>query len=209
MKEKLELLAMQEAERKRIAEDLHDTTVQDLVHLSQQLELAGMYLTQDVNQTKIELASAKQNIKKIIEDMRGTIYDLRPMTFDDIGWGAAIDKLKNDFSTKSDMSVNFDICDIDEADSLLKITIYRIIRELCQNICKHAKADSMTVLMRKDSDYILLTISDNGVGFAEYDESNHFGLSMIKEKVGLLSGTLSIETNDKGTTVNIILPVTK
>ena len=101
MNEKIELLVMQETERKRIADDLHDTTVQDLVHLSQQLELATMYLNQDVNQTRLELMSAKKYIKKIIEDMRGTIYDLRPMAFDDIGWNAAIDKLKKDFKDKS------------------------------------------------------------------------------------------------------------
>ena len=85
---------MQEAERKRIAEELHDTTVQDLVHLSQQLELANMYLNQDINLSRIELAKAKKHIKKIIEDMRGTIYDLRPMAFDDIGWKSAIEKIR-------------------------------------------------------------------------------------------------------------------
>ena len=93
--DRLEILSMQEAERKRIAEDLHDTTVQDLVHLSQQLELAILYLDKDTIQTKKELFEARNNIKKIIEDMRETIYDLRPMAFDDIGWESAIENLKN------------------------------------------------------------------------------------------------------------------
>ena len=57
---------MQEAERKRIAEELHDTTVQDLVHLSQQLELANMYLNQDINLSRIELAKAKK--RKILQN---------------------------------------------------------------------------------------------------------------------------------------------
>ena len=97
MNEKIEVLVMQESERKRIADELHDTTVQDLVHLSQQLELATMYMNSDLNQTRLELVSAKKLIKKIIQDMRGTIYDLRPMALDDIGWNAALDKLKKDF----------------------------------------------------------------------------------------------------------------
>lgn len=207
MNERLELLAMQEAERKRIAEELHDTTVQDLVHVSQQLELAGMYLNQDANMTRMEIASARKNIKKIIDDMRSTIYDLRPMAFDDIGWKSAMDKLVNDFKSKSDIDVIFEICNIDECDSIVKITIYRIIKEACQNICKHAKAKRMSVMMEKKEKQIYLSISDDGIGIGEYDETNHFGLSMIKEKIGLLSGKLSIMTNERGTTIHIVIPI--
>lgn len=205
--DRLEILSMQEAERKRIAEDLHDTTVQDLVHLSQQLELAILYLNKDTNQTKIELSEARNNIKKIIEDMRETIYDLRPMAFDDIGWESAIENLKNDLEEKNDINVIFDICNIDNCDSLIKITIYRIIREACQNILKHANASKMVVNMKEDTNIISLMIMDDGIGIGEYDRMNHFGLSMVKEKVGLLSGRLSIFTNKKGTTLDITIPI--
>ena len=128
--DRLEILSMQEAERKRIAEDLHDTTVQDLVHLSQQLELAILYLDKDTIQTKKELSEARNNIKKIIEDMRETIFDLRPMAFDDIGWESAIENLKNNLEENNDINVIFDICNIDNYDSLIKITIYRIIKKI-------------------------------------------------------------------------------
>lgn len=207
MNERLELLAMQEAERKRIADDLHDTTVQDLVHLSQQLELAMMYLNQDTNQTRLELVSAKKSIKKIIDDMRGTIYDLRPMAFDDIGWDSAIERLQNEIKNKSDTNVIFNMCNIDGVNSLIKISIYRILCEACQNICKHANASSMTITMRKEEKRLVLDIVDDGVGIGEYDEKNHFGLSMIKERVGLLSGKLSILTNEKGTIIDIVIPL--
>lgn len=205
--DRLEILSMQEAERKRIAEDLHDTTVQDLVHLSQQLELAILYLNKDTNQTKKELYEARNNIKKIIEDMRETIYDLRPMAFDDIGWESAIEKLQNDLEEKNDINVIFDICNIDNCDSLIKITIYRIIREACQNILKHANASKMVVNMKENTNNISLMIMDDGIGIGEYDRMNHFGLSMVKEKVGLLSGRLSIFTNENGTTLDITIPI--
>ena len=207
MNEKIEVLVMQESERKRIADDLHDTTVQDLVHLSQQLELATMYLNQDINQSRLELLNAKRFIKKIIDDMRGTIYDLRPMALDDIGWNAAIDKLKKDLKDKSDIGVNFKMCNIDDIDSIIKITIYRIICEACRNTYKHANADSIIVTLKKDDNSLMLEIEDDGIGIGEYDETNHFGLSMIKEKVELLSGRLSIVTNGKGTILNIIIPL--
>ena len=205
--DRLEILSMQEAERKRIAEDLHDTTVQDLVHLSQQLELAILYLDKDTIQTKKELSEARNNIKKIIEDMRETIYDLRPMAFDDIGWESAIENLKNNLEEKNDINVNFNICNIDNYDSLIKITIYRIIREACQNILKHANASKMVVNMKENTNSISLMIMDDGIGIGEYDRMNHFGLSMVKEKVGLLSGRLSIFTNENGTTLDITIPI--
>ena len=205
--DRLEILSMQEAERKRIAEDLHDTTVQDLVHLSQQLELAILYLDKDTIQTKKELSEARNNIKKIIEDMRETIYDLRPMAFDDIGWESAIENLKNNLEENNDINVIFDICNIDNYDSLIKITIYRIIREACQNILKHANASKMVVNMKENTNNISLMIMDDGIGIGEYDRMNHFGLSMVKEKVGLLSGRLSICTNEKGTTLDITIPI--
>lgn len=207
MNEKIEVLVMQESERKRIADELHDTTVQDLVHLSQQLELATMYMNSDLNQTRLELVSAKKLIKKIIQDMRGTIYDLRPMALDDIGWNAALDKLKKDFKEKSDINVNFNVCNIDKLESIIRITIYRIICEACQNTYKHAKAESITVTMKRNGKSLILDIVDDGIGIGEYDETNHFGLSMIKEKVDLLSGKLSIITNERGTNINIVIPV--
>lgn len=205
--DRLEILSMQEAERKRIAEDLHDTTVQDLVHLSQQLELAILYLNKDTIQTKKELSEARNNIKKIIEDMRETIFDLRPMAFDDIGWESAIENLKNNLEENNDINVIFDICNIDNYDSLIKITIYRIIREACQNILKHANASKMVVNMKENTNNISLMIMDDGIGIGEYDRMNHFGLSMVKEKVGLLSGRLSIFTNENGTTLDITIPI--
>lgn len=205
--DRLEILSMQEAERKRIAEDLHDTTVQDLVHLSQQLELAILYLDKDTIQTKKELFEARNNIKKIIEVMRETIYDLRPMAFDDIGWESAIENLKNNLEENNDINVIFNICNIDNYDSLIKITIYRIIREACQNILKHANASKMVVNMKENTNSISLMIMDDGIGIGEYDRMNHFGLSMVKEKVGLLSGRLSIFTNENGTTLDITIPI--
>ena len=63
---KKDILLLQETERKRIAEALHDTTVQDMVYLSQQLELVLLYLEQDVIQARLEVITARHQIKNII-----------------------------------------------------------------------------------------------------------------------------------------------
>ena len=87
--DKKEIVLLQEAERKRIAEDLHDTTVQDLVCLSQQLELIMFYMEQDVTLARLETVVARMRVKRMIGEMREMIYDLRPMMIDDV-WMAGV-----------------------------------------------------------------------------------------------------------------------
>ena len=145
-----DILALQEAERRRIAEDLHDTTVQELVALSQQLELVNLYFDKDQVQARLELISAKKQIKDIINGIRNTIYDLRPMSFDDFGWEASIERLYRETKDKNDMSVIFDIEKIQNIDKVIEITIYRIMREAIYNVCKHAKATELKVCLHNE-----------------------------------------------------------
>lgn len=79
------VLDVQEKERQRIARDLHDSSLQNLTHLVHQVELSSLYIDQDPLKAKLELASVETKLRKVIDDIRNIIYDLRPMTFDDLG----------------------------------------------------------------------------------------------------------------------------
>lgn len=201
------ILEMREADRKRIADELHDTTVQDLICLSQQLEIAYYYMDKDPIRAKLEVASSRKKIKDIISEMRETIYDLRPMAFDDIGWESAIDKLYHDITDKNDINVTFDIDPIKELDQISEISIYRIINEACTNVVKHAKAKHLKVEIHKVMEEIHINICDDGIGIKESDSKNHFGMTMIKERVNLLGGELKIITGSNGTTINVKVPI--
>lgn len=203
-----EILYFQEFERKRIAEALHDTTAQELVHLSQQLELAFLYMDQDIIQARLEMLSAKKQIKSIIRGIRQTIYDLRPTTFDDIGWKASISSFYDTLVRDSDMKVHFDIDDLEIDDDVTAVSIYRIICESCQNVLKHSHAENMWVLMKVDEDCIRLTVRDDGIGFQEQDENMHFGMRFMKDRVLLLSGKIKVETGCGGTEIFVEIPVT-
>lgn len=171
-----DFLMLQETERSRIAEDLHDTTVQELVALSQKLDLANLYFDKDVTQARLELISAKKQIKDIIEDIRNTIYDLRPMSFDDFGWDASIERLYRDVDQKSDMNVTFDIDSINSVDNVIQITVYRILREAVTNVYKHAKASRLYVTLHIQNKEIYLEIRDDGIGIQSDIKENHFGM---------------------------------
>lgn len=100
----LKTLDMQEKDRQRIARDLHDTSLQNLAHLIHVIELSSMYIDEDPIRAKLELETVSKNIKTIIEDIRNTIFDLRPMSFDDLGINDALDdfiyKIKENHKTQ-------------------------------------------------------------------------------------------------------------
>lgn len=206
MKNKKEILLMQEAERKRIAENLHNTTVQDIVALSQRIELATLYMDNDIVQSRFELVLAKRQIQSIIEGIRKTIYDLHPITFDDIGYEAAFERLY-DKMRQNGYEVHFDIDPVSVDDGITAISIYHIVSESCQNVMKHACATKVSVSVKCCGDKINVIISDNGVGFCEEQIGNHFGLSFMREKVKLLSGKMEIVSNEKGTSVDVTIPM--
>lgn len=213
MKNKKEILLMQEAERRRIAEKLHNTTVQDIIYLSQKLALVGLYMDNDAVHSRLELAIARKQIKSIVDGIRETIYDLRPMTFDDIGYDAAFERLYDKLK-RMGYSVVFDIDNVSTEDGVTAISIYHIVSESCQNIIKHSQATNVFVRVKRNDDKIKVIISDNGIGFSQSDrnynigyDGRHFGLSFIQERVDLLSGNMKIVSDENGTSVNVVIPI--
>lgn len=214
--DKREMLLLQEAERKRIAGELHDTTVQDMICLSQRLELILLYMDEDLVQTKLEIAAAREHVKHMISGMRDTIYDLRPLIMDDIGWVAAFERLQDRLSGEllcgdARQYIHFDIDAVDTSDGVTAISIYRIVYEGCQNIIKHSKADQIDVSVKNVENYIKVSIRDNGVGMKNRENicTSHFGLQLMNERVDALCGKMKINSDSFGTAIEIKVPIWK
>lgn len=209
------ILSAQENERQRIARDLHDSTTQGLTALIHKVELCMKLQDLDPIRCKLELSSLNKNIRSIIDDLRNMIYDLRPMSFDDIGLDVTIenyiDKLKSSSSVFFDYKIEgtpFPLSDI------VSITILRLIQEACNNSMKHSNAKSVVIRFLYMRDSIELFIQDDGDGFdissldVSRENSSNFGLSMMKERVYLLSGTIDIESKiGEGCNIHIVIPV--
>lgn len=208
---KREILLLQEAERKRIAEELHDTTIQDMVCLSQQLEMILLYIDQDAAQAKLESAVARRQVKHMISEMRDIIYDLRPVIMDDIGWQASFERLKDKLLYENpDIKICFDIDAVDTSDGITAVSIYRMICEGCQNIIKHSEADNIDVSVKNAGDRLIrICIRDDGVGIKDTEDfqGNHFGLRFMSERVRALSGKMKIHSDSAGTLIRIKIPV--
>lgn len=206
--DKVRILDIQEKERQRIARDLHDYSLQSLTHLIHKLELCSMVMDDDIVQAKLEIASIRLSLKQIIEDIRITIFNLRPMPFDDLGVKEVFFRLEENLKILSDMKINFEIGEISSDNSVLLMTIFRIIHECSTNSVKHSGGKNLFVSLTENVDMISIVVEDDGKGFdVEEKKEGHFGLRILKERVALLSGSLEIVSNDKGTKVKVFIPL--
>ena len=205
---RMHIISVQENERKRIARDLHDTVLQNLTHILHQVELSQMYMERDTVKAKLELLSAQQNTKYAIEEIRNIVFDLRPMSFDDLGFKETFDNFYDLIKRYSDFEVVFDVDDITGKSEYYLLTVYRIAREALMNALRHSGGNKIVFRCKNDGKRILLTVEDNGKGFDSFElkKKNHYGLAVIRERVGLLDGTFQI-ISDNGTKVIVDVPL--
>ena len=209
----LSILDAQEKERQRIARDLHDTSLQNLTHLIHKIELSSLYIDEDPVKAKLELATVEKGIRKVIDEIRNSIFDLRPMSFDDLGLKETIEKLIIVLNQENRFRIISDIDTINTTQSAPSeqvrfISIYRIIQECVQNAIKHSSGNEIVIRLKDSGNKYLINIHDNGTGFDMSEVSKkerHFGLSVIKERVLFLGGRIHINS-DNGTSIEIEIP---
>lgn len=206
---KFMILDIQEKERKRIARDLHDNTVQNLTHLIHKIELSSKFIDQDVIRAKMELLDINRNIKSIISDMRNIIFYLRPMEFDDIGLKATFDKYFNEVQFQTTIELLYSIEDIDIYNQLVAISIFHIVKECVNNAIKYSKASYLNIDIKEENSNINIIIKDDGIGFdiSKTNDKRHFGLALTKENVSILKGKIDIKSIiNRGTIITICIP---
>ena len=210
--ENMDALDYQEMDRKRIASELHDTSLQDLTHIIHQIELSSLYIDIDPIKAKLELEDVNNQIRRVIQDIRNTIFNLRPMSFDDLGLSEAIDQYINFLQKKYAIDIFVHVDDIEYLDIKKKLNIYRIIHECLMNSAKHADANKIELLLKDEKAEIYISIKDDGIGFEKKknisDENNkHYGLAIVKDRVSYLNGKYSITSDEnKGTHIEVRIP---
>ena len=205
-------LLYQEQDRHRIARDLHDTALQHMSYLVTKLDSCKKFIDTDPIKAKMELSIARHNLNESIDEIRGVIYDLRPMALDSEGFHDAVLKFVEAFDEEKKYEI---ICDIDEIfceDQLTLVTIYRIIEECFNNIKKHAEAYKIHLIIQEQIGSYYIYIEDDGNGFdvdkAFMNDKLQFGLSIMKERVTLLGGKLTITSSkNAGTKIKVLIPI--
>lgn len=210
----LSILEAQEKDRQRIAGDLHDSTVQNLTSLVHKTELCIKLIDIDTIRAKLELSTMSNTVKMIINDMRNIIFNLKPMALCDLGLNPTVEQFASQLAMDNNIEVKFEYNEeVKNILPVIKTTIFRIIKESCCNVIKHAKATVIKINISYSNNCIEVTIKDNGIGFDlkkinnEKQKSN-FGLSIMKERIALLSGKLQIQSEkDMGTVIHVSVPI--
>lgn len=212
------ILETQEMERQRIARELHDSIVQNLTGIVHKLELCTKLMDMDTVRCKLELQTLSKTVRKIIEEMRQVIYDLRPMSLDDIGLPVTLEQEVDKLKRTGEFMVDYKIeGTVEKLSSLISLTILRIVQEACNNIRKHANAEHISILLTYEPEKINVQIKDDGCGFdvneikhLHREDSSGFGISMMKERVYLLSGRIEIKSiKSEGTIITVQIPIDK
>lgn len=207
------MIEMLETERKRIVSELHDTSLQNIAHFVHMIELASLYIDKDPARAKMELNFVSKGLHNVIEDIRSTIFNLRPMTFDDLGLKASFERLLDFLNADRDYIMDVEIDAVScETDDYFYITLYRVVQECLLNIKKHSQATRVLFHCKKTEQKYEILIQDNGKGFTmeevEDKANSHFGLALIHEGVNLLNGTIHVSSAiGRGTMIDIKIPL--
>ena len=210
------ILETQEMDRNRIARDLHDSSVQGLTALVHKLEYCIKMIDKDPVRVKLELQTMIELNKEIINGMREIIYNLRPMSLNNLGLASTIDSYCLNMGRCTNVDIVFHVKGKErKLPSIMSVTLYRIVQEAISNILQHASAKRAVVLLTYLDTRIDLSVEDNGKGFhmnqvsEQSKESDFcgFGLSTMQERTKLLKGIFRIDSMlGKGTKIYISVP---
>lgn len=206
------LALLEERERKRISEELHDNISQNLAF--SKIKIAALRELKSSADIAGELDEIQELIEQAIQFTRSLMSELSPRILYELGLEAAIEWLTEQIQKKHSIMVDF------TSDGKLKqlngetsVLLFRIVRELLTNSVKHAKAHNARVTMMRDDDNIRINVEDDGIGFDiskiyRSGKTGSFGLISIREQINSLKGTIEITSQSgQGTRVTLTCPV--
>jgi two-component system NarL family sensor kinase len=201
-----QVIAAQEAERHRLAGDIHDGITQRLVSLAYHLDAAADAVPGGTP-AAAELARARELTDLTLDEAHAAIAGLRPPVLEDLGLADGLASLARSIAQVRVRVVTSD-CRLPEH---MEIALYRIAQEALQNVVKHARADHAEVELRCDDSRVLLRVTDDGQGFdigARSSDETSYGLRSMTERAELMGGRLTVASRPGlGTTVTATVPL--
>lgn len=199
----------QEAERKRIAQDLHDGLGGLLSSVKAQFNLIQHHVS--MLESMDLYSKANTLIDNASTELRRIAYNMMPSALSRLGLASALEDLSASLQADHSLDVSLQIIGLKERPGeTIEIMLYRIVQELCNNVVKHAKASHLLIQLNKTPDEIFLVVEDNGIGLdpEKIMHKDHLGMKSIESRVKFLNGTVDISgTPGKGTCVTIHIPL--
>jgi len=203
------LLSAQEAERSRIARELHDDFGQQLALLSIHLEQLNGANPIKKNDADSLARAALERVHSIADSLRALSHRLHPAKLHLIGLVPALTSLQREL-TRSDLTVTFRHDDVPGGlRHEITLCLYRVVQEALQNAIKHGAARQVSVSLRRAGEQLLLTVVDDGVGFSVENEwGKGLGLVSMEERLESIDGTVTIHSRPgAGTRLEVSVPL--
>ena len=206
------LLLVQEEERRRISRDLHDDINQRLALLAMEVEAVERELSSSPVHVGRAVRAIQDRVVDLSDVVRHLAYQLHPSILDDLGLLIALQRLVDDFMVRSSLRGSFGHKNIPEAvPQEIATCLYRVAQESLNNVARHAEATRVDVELTRSRSGLMVTISDDGVGFVpDQSPSGRHGLGLLsmKERVALVHGVLQVSSDvGKGTRVQVVVPI--
>lgn len=208
------LLNSQEAERKRIAFELHDEAGQALVGINFVMENLEKELPVDGAGIRDHLREIKAQINHTYHEMRRISHRLHPSLLTDLGLEPALESYLTNISKQTGLMVDFKMLGFDERlHPEIETALYRLAQEALTNTLKHSRAKRFRLSLIKSYPHLIFSAEDDGTGF-DLDElkgnSQSLGLLCMRERTAIMGGHFSFRSvKGKGTKIRIKIPIEK
>lgn len=205
------IIKAQEEERRRVAREIHDGPAQAMANVVFRAEVCERLIDTDLQRSKNELRDLREQVRFCLKETRKIIFDLRPMTLDDLGLVPTIRRVLDTMKERTGIVSELRLLGEEKRlDSHIEIGLFRIIQEALTNVEKHAKASLVVVKIEFSLKTVNAVVEDNGQGFDTDTNAGaeSFGLMGMKERMHLLNGDVTIKSEKgRGTKLSIKVPL--
>lgn len=208
----MRILEAQEAERSRLAREVHDGPAQAISNAIFQVEVVERLLDRDERLARQELKALRETLTRELRGVRAYLSQLRPPLLADLGLAGAIREAAEQIGSVLGVRVEVHIDEaIDRLPEAIEVVILRVVQEALQNVRKHARPTSVRVAAVRDGTSWSVEVRDDGVGFDPDRTTDSvrrsFGLAFMRERAELIGSRFEVRSRrDLGTVVRLVIP---
>ncbi len=209
----VQTIEAQEAERQRLAQQMHDGPAQSLTNLILQAEIVERLFENNPERARAELGSLKTSANTTFQRVRDFIFGLRPMMLDDLGLIPTLRRYAQTFEAKNKLPLTLTLNGDRTLPPYVEVTVFRAVQELLTNVAQHANAAHAQVSVDLDAEPIAIGVEDDGSGFdvnevlARVRARGTSGLGTLEKRVEMLGGKITYQSaTGRGTRVRVQIP---
>ena len=213
----MQIIKAQEDERLRVSREIHDGPAQQMANLIYQASICERLVDIKPDEAKHGMQELRRQIRSCLTDVRQIIFDMRPMSLDDLGLVPAVRQLINKLDERNLLKTDFQVDGKSHPlDKHVEVCLFRMIQEALNNVYRHSGVTNAKVRMLFAPDHLAMVIADEGEGFdmaaMEEERKNsegngHFGILGMEERASIIGAILTVLSEPgKGTKVHIKMP---